>query len=100
MPGTTGAEEVPDTLAPQVPIIVEVLAALGIARVGVPGLRGRRRHRHPGRAGGGEARTAPPVEVITGDRDLFQLVDDTVPVRVLYTIRGIRDLDGRRPGAC
>ena len=33
-----------------------------------------------------------PVEVITGDRDLFQLVDDTVPVRVLYTIRGIRDL--------
>ena len=33
------------------------------------------------------------VEVITGDRDLFQLVDDTVPVRVLYTIRGIRDLE-------
>ena len=33
-----------------------------------------------------------PVEVITGDRDLFQLVDDTIPVRVLYTIRGIRDL--------
>ena len=98
VPGTTGAEEVPDTLAPQVPIIVEVLAALGIARVGVPGLRGRRRHRHAGRARGGEGRTRPSVEVITGDRDLFQLVDDTVPVRVLYTIRGIRDLDGHRPG--
>ena len=37
VPGTTGVEEVPDTLSPQVPIIVEVLAALGITRVGVPG---------------------------------------------------------------
>ena len=37
VPGTTGVEEVPDTLSPQVPIIVEVLEALGIARVGVPG---------------------------------------------------------------
>src|SRR6476659_1006918 len=37
VPGTTGLEEVPDTLSPQVPIIVEALAALGIARVGVPG---------------------------------------------------------------
>ena len=59
VPGTTGAEEVPDTLAPQVPIIVEVLAALGIARVGRARLRGRRRHRHPGRARGGEAATPP-----------------------------------------
>ncbi len=93
VPGTTGIEEVPDTLAPQVPIIIEVLAALGIARVGVPGyeaddvigtLVAREVAKPEGRA---------IVEVITGDRDLFQLVDDDVPVRVLYTARGIRDLE-------
>jgi 5'-3' exonuclease len=30
---------------------------------------------------------------VTGDRDLFQLVDDEARVRVLYTVRGIKDLD-------
>ena len=93
VPGTTGIEEVPDTLAPQVPIIIEVLAALGLARVGVPGyeaddvigtLVAREVAKPEGRA---------IVEVVTGDRDLFQLVDDDVPVRVLYTARGIRDLE-------
>jgi 5'-3' exonuclease len=31
--------------------------------------------------------------VVTGDRDLFQLVDDERGVRVLYTARGITDLE-------
>ena len=75
------------------PIIVDVLAALGIARVGVPGyeaddvigtLVAREVAKPTDRA---------VVEVVTGDRDLFQLVDDEVPVRVLYTARGIRDLE-------
>ncbi|MEZ0446705.1 5'-3' exonuclease [Cellulomonas sp. ICMP 17802] len=91
VPGTTGIEEVPDTLSPQVPVIVDVLRALGIARVGVPGYEaddviGTFVAREVAR----DERAA--VDVITGDRDLFQLVDDSVPVRVLYTIRGIRDL--------
>jgi 5'-3' exonuclease len=91
VPGTTGAEEVPDTLAPQVPIIVDVLAALGITRVGVPGYEA---DDVIGTLVAREVAKQDPamVEVITGDRDLFQLVDDAVPVRVLYTIRGIRDL--------
>ncbi|KQR11932.1 5'-3' exonuclease [Cellulomonas sp. Leaf334] len=91
VPGTTGAEEVPDTLAPQVPIIVEVLEALGITRVGVPGYEA---DDVIGTLVAREVAKQDPavVEVITGDRDLFQLVDDAVPVRVLYTIRGIRDL--------
>ncbi|WP_081681067.1 5'-3' exonuclease [Cellulomonas sp. URHD0024] len=93
VPGTTGLEVVPDTLSPQVPVIVDVLAALGIARVGVPGyeaddvigtLVAREVAKSADRA---------VVEVVTGDRDLFQLVDDQVPVRVLYTARGIRDLE-------
>jgi len=76
------AEEVPDTLEPQVPIIAEVLAALGIARVGSPGYEaddviGTLAHR-----------SAIPVDVVTGDRDLFQLVDDARGVRILYTAKG------------
>ncbi len=30
-----------------------------------------------------------PVDVVTGDRDLFQLVDDDAGVRVLYIARGV-----------
>ncbi len=30
-----------------------------------------------------------PVDIVTGDRDLFQLVDDEARVRVLYTARGV-----------
>ncbi len=83
-----GGEEVPDELGPQVPVLVEVLAAAGIARVGAPGYEaddviGTLATRAPG-----------PVDVVTGDRDLFQLVDDARGVRVLYTARGgIGDLD-------
>jgi 5'-3' exonuclease len=87
--GSTDAEEVPDTLAPQVPVIAEVLAALGIARAGAAGYEaddviGTLTARESGHG---------PVLVVTGDRDLFQLVDDDAPVRVLYTIRGIKDIE-------
>jgi 5'-3' exonuclease len=30
-----------------------------------------------------------PVDIVTGDRDLFQLVDDDAAVRVLYVARGV-----------
>ncbi len=82
------AEEIPDTLAPQIPIIVDVLAALGIARVGSPG------YEADDVIGTLTAQSHGPVDVVTGDRDLFQLVDDSRPVVVLYTARGVgrRDL--------
>ena len=32
-----------------------------------------------------------PVDVVTGDRDLFQLVDDEADVRILYIARGVRN---------
>ncbi|MCU1431706.1 MAG: 5-3 exonuclease, N-terminal resolvase-like domain protein [Actinotalea sp.] len=87
-----GEEEVPSLLTAQIPVIVDVLAALGIARVGWPGYEaddiiGTLTAREAARPGRG------PVEIVTGDRDLFQLVDDDVPVTVLYTARGINDLD-------
>ncbi|MEV0199960.1 5'-3' exonuclease H3TH domain-containing protein [Nonomuraea sp. NPDC050691] len=79
-------EEVPDALVPQIPVIERVLDAVGIARLEAPGFEaddviGTLTHREDG-----------PVDIVTGDRDLFQLVDDARPVRVLYTARGIRNL--------
>ncbi|MEW9550960.1 5'-3' exonuclease H3TH domain-containing protein [Nonomuraea sp. NPDC050783] len=80
-------EEVPAALVPQVTVINEVLDAVGIARLESPGYEaddviGTLTHR----AGRGA------VDIVTGDRDLFQLVDDSRPVRVLYTARGLRNL--------
>ncbi|WP_345218438.1 5'-3' exonuclease [Georgenia halophila] len=84
------AEVVPPALTAQVPVIIEALAALGVARVGAPGYEADdvigtlvAREVAAGRA---------PVEVVTGDRDLFQLVDDDAGVSVLYTIRGLKNL--------
>ncbi|MCA0145548.1 5'-3' exonuclease [Blastococcus sp. LR1] len=82
-----GGEEVPDELGPQVPILVDVLAAAGIARVGAPG------YEADDVIGTLATRARGPVDVVTGDRDLFQLVDDARGVRILYTARGISDLD-------
>ena len=76
-------EEVPDALSPQVAIIEDVLDALGVACFGVDGYEaddviGTLAIDDPG-----------PVDIVTGDRDLFQLVDDSRAVRVLYTARGV-----------
>ncbi|MFG1953406.1 5'-3' exonuclease H3TH domain-containing protein [Micromonospora sp. NPDC048830] len=82
-----GGEVVPDTLSPQVPVILEVLAALGITAVGAAGYEaddvlGTLSTTQPG-----------PVEVVSGDRDLFQLVDDARGVRLLYVGRGVAKLE-------
>ncbi|WP_411970361.1 5'-3' exonuclease H3TH domain-containing protein [Saccharothrix longispora] len=82
--GTDGEEEVPDTLTPQVPIILDVLDAVGIATAEAAGYEA---DDVIGTLAVREA--ADPVEVITGDRDLFQVVRHTpTPVRVLYLGRG------------
>jgi len=82
--GAITEEEVPDALAPQVLIIERALAALGITRIGADGYEaddviGTLVARHKGQL---------PIDVVTGDRDLFQVVDDAAGVRVLYTARG------------
>jgi len=88
--GSTVQEESPEDLTPQVPLIVDALRALGIARIGSDGYEaddviGTLTHRARGRQ---------LVDVVTGDRDLFQLVDDEAGVRILYTARGgVRDPD-------
>ena len=88
--GSTVQEESPEDLTPQVPLIVDALRALGVARIGSDGYEaddviGTLTHRARGRQ---------LVDVVTGDRDLFQLVDDEAGVRILYTARGgVRDPD-------
>jgi 5'-3' exonuclease len=88
--GSLEEELVPDDLARQVPLIADSLRALGIARLGADGFEaddviGTLTARHKG---------AMAVDVVTGDRDLFQLVDDQALVRVVYTARGgVRDPD-------
>ena len=82
-PAVEGQEEIPDTLSPQVPVIEQVLDALGIARVGVPG------YEADDVIGTLTARATGPVEIVTGDRDLFQLVDDARGVTVVYPVKGV-----------
>jgi 5'-3' exonuclease len=82
-----GDEIVPDNLSRQVPVILEILDAFGIANVGAPGYEaddviGTLATREPG-----------PIEVASGDRDLFQLVDDDRDVRVLYCGKGVAKLE-------
>ena len=79
----TAGESAPADLAVQVPWIQEVLASLGIAVVGADGYEADD-------VIGTLAATLPiPVDVVTGDRDLFQVVDDDRDVRVLYIARGV-----------
>ena len=76
-------EEVPDPLEQQVPVIRAVLEAFGIAVVGVDG------YEADDVIGTLATGAGMPVDVVTGDRDLFQLVDDAADVRVLYIARGV-----------
>ena len=74
-------------LGPQVPLIAEAFGLLGIPVVGAPGceaddVMGTLSHQATG-----------PVDVVTGDRDLFQLVDDSRQIRILYTARSVPNHD-------
>lgn len=80
-------EEVPASLERQVPVLLEVLEAVGIPAFGVAGYEADD-------VLGTLATTQPaPVEVVSGDRDLFQLVDDERGVRLLYCGRGVAKLE-------
>ncbi|MCW2831318.1 MAG: flap endonuclease [Aeromicrobium sp.] len=87
--GADGAEA--DTtdglLGPQVPLIAAAFELLGIPVVG---------------AAEAEADDVigtlaelwdGPVDIVTGDRDLFQLVDDSRDIRVLYVAKGVSNHD-------
>jgi 5'-3' exonuclease len=84
-----GGEDVPDALVPQVPLLLEVLAAVGLASAGAVGF---------------EAddviatladRDTDTVEVVSGDRDLLAVATDRVTV--LYTGKGIAKMAAMGP---
>lgn len=80
-------EAVPAGLVAQVPLIRHVPGLAGIAVVGAP------EHEADDVIGTYAARAELPVDVVTGDRDLFQLVSDARGVRVVYTARGMKNLE-------
>jgi 5'-3' exonuclease len=84
-PQGTDIEEVPDDLTPQVDMIFDLLDAFGIATAGAADYEA---DDVLGTLAAAEQRD--PVIVVSGDRDLLQLVrDEPVPVRVLYLGRGM-----------
>jgi 5'-3' exonuclease len=79
-------EEAEDRLAPQMPVLFEILEGCGIPVMGHPGCEaedviGTLAERAPG-----------AVAIVSGDRDLFQLVRDP-NISVLYPRRGVSQLD-------
>jgi len=80
-------EEEPETLTPQIPILLDLIDAFGIPMVGVDDYE----------ADDVMATFATnekgPIRVVTGDRDLFQLVDDKRDIKVVYLARGISNHD-------
>lgn len=78
-------EVVPDELSPQVPLVLAVLGSLGITVVGADDFEA------DDVIGTLATHAGIPVDVITGDRDLFQLVDDERAVRVLSVVKGVRN---------
>lgn len=84
---TDDVEDTPAELGPQVPLIAEALGLLGVPVVGSAGFEADDVIATYASAWKG------PVDIVTGDRDLLQLIDDERQVRVLYTARGVTKLD-------
>ena len=80
-------EETPDPLVQQIPLIRAALGAIGIPIIGVA------EHEADDVIGTLATRATVPVDIVTGDRDLFQLVDDARDVRLIYTARGMSNLE-------
>jgi 5'-3' exonuclease len=79
-------EQSEELLAPQVPIAYEVLAQSGVNVVGHPEFEAE------DIIGTLAARAPGKVAIFSGDRDLFQLVEDP-KTTVIYPIRGVSKID-------
>jgi 5'-3' exonuclease len=87
-PGSAPSIEiVPDTLSPQVPVLEAVLDAFGIARGWAE------EYEADDAIAAYAAAHEGPIDVVTGDRDMYQLVDDAREVRVLNIARGVSKLE-------
>lgn len=80
-------EEEPETLTPQIPILLDLIDAFGIPMVGVDD------YEADDVMATLAVREKGPIRVVTGDRDLFQMVDDKKDVKIVYLARGISQHD-------
>ena len=80
-------EEEPDTLTPQIPILLDLLDLVGIPVVGVDDFEA-----DDVMATYAEIEKGP-IRIVTGDRDLFQMVDDKRDIKVVYLAKGISQHD-------
>lgn len=78
-----GEEEEPDLLTPQIPILLDLLDLFGIAVIGVDD------YEADDVIATISATEIGPIRIVTGDRDLFQLVDPDKDVKVVYLAKGI-----------
>jgi len=80
-------EEEPETLTPQIPILLDLLDLFGIPVIGVDDyeaddVMATYAEIEPG-----------PIRIVTGDRDLFQMVDDNRDIKIVYLAKGISQHD-------
>jgi len=80
-------EEEPETLTPQIPVLLDLLDAFGIPMLGVDD------YEADDVMATFAVREKGPIRIVTGDRDLFQLVDDKRDVKVVYLAKGISQHD-------
>jgi 5'-3' exonuclease len=84
-----GSEEIPDLLGPQIPPLLQILGAFGLATAGADGFEAddvmaTLAHRD-----------TDAVEVVSGDRDMLALATDRVTV--LYTGKGLAKMETMGP---
>ena len=80
-------EVIPDALSPQIGAISMILDAIGLPRIGQIG------HEADDVLGALVSKTASSCDVVTGDRDLFQLVSDEQDVRIISITKGVKKLE-------
>lgn len=85
--GSSDEEEEPETLTPQIPILLDLIDAFGIPMVGVDD------YEADDVMATFATQESGPIRVVTGDRDLFQLVDDKKDIKVVYLAKGISNHD-------
>ena len=80
-------EFVPGALSPQIGAISMILDSIGLPRVGQIG------HEADDVLGALVNKAVAPSDVVTGDRDLFQLVSDVQSVRIISITKGVKKLE-------
>ena len=80
-------EVIPDALSPQIGAISMILDSIGLPRIGQIG------HEADDVLGALVSKTASSCDVVTGDRDLFQLVSDEQDVRIISITKGVKKLE-------